>query len=800
MKVADLNALSGEEGKRVNDAKEAVVDALLNLTWQRASGSGPDGEVVFGTKPSLRFVSGFLLPRYEADSQIDETSDIHISTHGLDCQIDAHATGKLVVRLDFSIYVRVLPEWSELVRPELDLFPNPPLRKDLEDSIREEMKTRIAAAREKEAAKPEGQRKQYPDLQQEIYQQLLAEHGVRVSSSDAWVADAEQADYDGESAAQGQGEDVQDDGGEPDAAQLIVQRGRYEFENDEAAQAIDIPQKWLRLPVSVESFSADLSDQDYLQEAVELWTQYLRKSVHRTVALWLEGEVGRTLAYRPRKIVPSHFRSEESWCLFLADLRNTLPETTDIAPKLDGLLLTIQSDPDLRDSSRRNLRVMLENNSREVPSRKRDRFDHAIHQVRLTAELPEAVHRRLKLDRVEPSYRFQGFLTYPALGVNCGVIETRIDEKLCLTTTWMPRYYQPRIVPNQIEDVPVRFADLGANGFDPASLRPFVSAYENWTATEEGAVDPSDGVEDLDDAERERHEFRQDVDAYRSETKRIALGIELLEFAYGRFEQDATSPEAHPYRAWLLLNRTFRDAGAERGIEGWRLFQLAFILAHIPTVVSRMDAYSTSRWFNPEFDEETATLLYFPTGGGKSEAFFGLLVFNLFFDRLRGKTTGITALIRYPLRLLTLQQAQRLLAILMKAELLRRIALIPGQPFEIGFWVGSGNTPNRPNDKRLDPVPRRESPKHQNDDKVNSAYKEVNESFNKIPTCPICKKPTGLRRISFNLADEIGIVCFNADCAWNKHTASNPLPFLIIDQDIYRHAPSVLLGVIDKLA
>ena len=63
-------------------------------------------------------------------------------------------------------------------------------------------------------------------------------------------------------------------------------------------------------------------------------------------------------------------------------------------------------------------------------------------------------------------------------------------------------------------------------------------------------------------------------------------------------------------------------------------------------------------------DDREATLLYFSTGGGKSESFFGLLVFCLAFDRLRGKQRGITALVRYPLRLLTSQQAQRLSQVL----------------------------------------------------------------------------------------------------------------------------------------
>src|SRR5712671_4162991 len=133
----------------------------------------------------------------------------------------------------------------------------------------------------------------------------------------------------------------------------------------------------------------------------------------------------------------------------------------------------------------------------------------------------------------------------------------------------------------------------------------------------------------------------------------------------------------------------FSRSRAGRGIDKWRLFQLTFILAHIPTLASRMTEYAKTPWFDPEFDEETATLLYFPTGGGKSEAFFGLLIFNLFLDRLRGKSVGVTALIRYPLRLLTLQQAQRLLALLVRAELLRQSSSIKGAPFEIGFWVGS---------------------------------------------------------------------------------------------------------------
>ena len=64
----------------------------------------------------------------------------------------------------------------------------------------------------------------------------------------------------------------------------------------------------------------------------------------------------------------------------------------------------------------------------------------------------------------------------------------------------------------------------------------------------------------------------------------------------------------------------------------------------------------------------------------------------------------------------------------------------------------------------------------------------------------MCRAHTGLRRLKYPNAEEIAIVCFNPDCRWNLESSFEPLPFLIIDRDIYRHAPAVVLGVIDKLA
>jgi len=801
MKVIDLRSPAPAVQPYIEDAKEALTDALLNLIFQRVSGNGSEGSVVFGTKPSLRFVSGFLLPRY-SENRVDETSDIHICTHGVDCQIAAQGGVPATISASFAIYVRAIPSWAELIAATNELYPNPPLKKDVEQHVREEMKSCLKEAMEAEGAKPENERRKRREIQQEIYRQLLAAQGVEIAS-ESWVADeendVEEKDETGGDAKTGEkkADDGQEEGKEE---RLVIERGRYNYKSDAPAQEIDVPQKWVRLPIVAAPLSVDLSDKTATAAAVAAWIAALRKLARDTVDAWIKSPEGKDWAYRKAMIKPSNFRSEAAWNDFLAEQRKTTPPTDDLAPNMNGLSLLVQVERDLRDPARNNLRVMLENNNEEVGKRKRHRYEHAIHQVALELELPVAAHRRLKLDRIEPSYRFRDFLSYPAIGINCGVIEAKVGERIQLRTSWMPRYNQPRLIPSHIDNVPMAFDDLAADQFDPAVLRGIVNAYRAWIANERATLDPARGAETTDEADRETAKFRDDLASYTREADRIELGISLLEHSFACFKADPSSLDAAPYKAWRLLNRTFGDVGARRGIKGWRLFQLAFVLAHIPTLSSRMDEYAKAPWFDPDFDEETATLLYFPTGGGKSEAFFGLLVFNLFLDRMRGKQRGVTALVRYPLRLLTLQQAQRLLSIIVRAEFVRRDAKLAGAPFEIGFWVGSGNTPNRPDDLRLEPVPDRGDGKHKNDDKLGSDYASVNESFNKIPKCPVCDQPTGLRRITDGLEHEIGIFCFNDGCDWNKRTGATQLPLLIIDRDIYRHAPSILLGVIDKLA
>src|SRR5262249_15419186 len=82
-------------------------------------------------------------------------------------------------------------------------------------------------------------------------------------------------------------------------------------------------------------------------------------------------------------------------------------------------------------------------------------------------------------------------------------------------------------------------------------------------------------------------------------------------------------------------------------------------------------------------------------------------------------------------------------------------------------------------------------------------YRDIRDAYDKVPECPICGSPTGLRRNESEAptAKRAAIVCFNHACDWNRaHREIHPLPFLLTDDTIYERAPAIVLGTVDKLA
>jgi hypothetical protein len=217
----------------------------------------------------------------------------------------------------------------------------------------------------------------------------------------------------------------------------------------------------------------------------------------------------------------------------------------------------------------------------------------------------------------------------------------------------------------------------------------------------------------------------------------------------------------------------------------WRAFQIAFLLM---VLESSANAQSLER--------ELVELIWFPTGGGKTEAYLGLTAFMIFLRRLRAPDdTGVEVLTRYTLRLLTTQQFQRAAALICAMETLRRIDErgLGATPFAIGIWLGGATTPNRRSValKNLITLQTR-------DDAENPFL---------VTQCPWCAAQIGQldsgarRKGATRIAGysqsgpTVAINCPDATCDFARG-----LPVYVIDDDIYEKRPDLLIGTVDKFA
>jgi hypothetical protein len=670
-------------------------------------------------------------------------------------------------------------------------------------------------------------RQQRQAILEEVRRQSYSEQGIEFQREDEQLLNTNELD-DTNAAPNPMPQDgqAQPEGHDDQIARLrigrLLQRGRaVPFA---LLEPVSAPAKWRRIDLTFVPFTWQLNiDAPQLSAGVAEYSLAIQASALDQVAAWINSAEGLQQIWRDVRVQPQDVISEAAWNAYRQRAAQTPPSLADVLPGIAGVALQLDRTPDFAEPARVALRVMLDNGSPELSRREAVTRCEVIFMTQVALTLPAAVHRPMRLDRVEPSYRFRHFMHYDAIGLNCGVASNLAGDILTLRTTWSPRFVQPRIVP-RAPNAPVAFADLASEGRAITDLIAIPQEYVAWINEEEGRLRTAvrDGLNPAE-ADIESQRLQRDLSDQRREADYIERGIRLLSQSQQAYraladasqqQRAALERRAAPYRAWILTNQSFlnRDRGDPQ--RGWRLFQLAFILAHVPTFASRMEEYR--EWFDPVLDEGAASLLYFPTGGGKSEAFYGTLIFSVFLDRLRGKSRGVTAMIRYPLRLLTLQQGQRLLRLVTAAELVRIESQIGGWPFEIGFWVGGNNTPNRysyvpaivprvddtdhPDDQQLE-----EGANNGDPDAVRAAtrYREFRAAFNKVPQCPSCGGATGLRQFEHEgpTARRLGIVCFNDRCAFNiAHASRTPLPFILTDDTIYARAPSIVLGTIDKLA
>jgi len=284
---------------------------------------------------------------------------------------------------------------------------------------------------------------------------------------------------------------------------------------------------------------------------------------------------------------------------------------------------------------------------------------------------------------------------------------------------------------------------------------------------------------------------RADRDIFADEHERFSAGIDLIEA-----DLSSRNPGGIGL-AFSWMNQAMRRMDAPGGVytptgppkvRGWRLFQIVFIVVHLAALAARESSGEHLR------DELSyADVLWFPTGGGKSAALYGITAVAMFYDRLRGKSFGTTSIIRFPLRMLSVQQLDRILRLVVCCELVRSAhhgqprngsgpAWDLGEPFELGYFVGRNNTPNRltdPADTKWQDI---------------AAMARQGNSWRRdnvvLPTCPYC----GGEQVTLHP---------DTDSVRLRHRCpgcQRELPVSITDDEVYRYLPAILVATVDKLA
>ena len=439
--------------------------------------------------------------------------------------------------------------------------------------------------------------------------------------------------------------------------------------------------------------------------------------------------------------------------------------------------------------------VFLVNKRLEPPSRYRD-LAYA-YQVRLTLTCATGFVAQHDLSRIArddwddqlADLHYRDSAAY-AVGLGCatGHVADPDGAVRSVHTTHLPRAAVERTVAAPVPDVTFGMDALSGLAGDGTALaialQPLVTAYRTWSSDQHAATT----APDIATAPQRVRTAQQLIADQAEACDRIAAGIALL-------ERDATVRSA-----FAIANRAVADATRARRPTDtqptWRPFQLAFLLLNLSGMADPRHP-----------DRDTADLLFFPTGGGKTEAYLGLAAFTIALRRLGASGllgAGVAVIMRYTLRLLTLDQLGRAAGLVCALELLRtgpdyRDAsarpLLGDWPIEIGLWVGSDASPNR--------LGRKGDKTEGTAVKRVRAYTSGRDSRAPAPikACPWCDTaftPQSFRCVpNSDAPTNLELRCVNHDCPF---TGDRPLPIVTVDEAIYRRLPAFLIATVDKFA
>lgn len=361
----------------------------------------------------------------------------------------------------------------------------------------------------------------------------------------------------------------------------------------------------------------------------------------------------------------------------------------------------------------------------------------------------------IKLDYFADDYKYNS--CQQAIGNNCSIIYE--EESNSIITNHLPIFVQKRLLTN--DELAVSFQSLIDHPIITLKdiHKKMIAEHKEWQRRLE--------MKRKSMSEIGIKNMQEEIDEFAREIRRFEFGIEVI--------------NDYPIimKSFINMNRTFLKTSKKYST--WRLFQIVFIVSIVPDIA----ACDESVLLDSQKEQTTlneVSLLYFPTGGGKTEAFLGVLIFNLFFDRYRGKECGVTSILRYPLRLLSVQQVQRLANVLAQAELIRQsdVTISGTEEFSLGYFVGDANTPNKIVKKNVL--------------KYRTSSQAAMDEERIIDICPFCGKKTVHLKFDEDCYRLVHY-CEDSECPSN-----GVLPIYMVDHEIYRYLPSAIISTVDKLA
>ena len=233
----------------------------------------------------------------------------------------------------------------------------------------------------------------------------------------------------------------------------------------------------------------------------------------------------------------------------------------------------------------------------------------------------------------------------------------------------------------------------------------------------------------------------------------------------------------------------------------WRPFQLAFMLLDVASVTDDDSA-----------DRSLVDLIWFPTGGGKTEAYLGLTAMTIFYRRFRhpAQGGGTTVIMRYTLRLLAAQQFTRASTLICACEFIRKDCeskkskykryTLGITPITIGLWIGGEHTPNTDDGAKTNLEKLRKATSY--------SLEYAKDTYNKFQVlkCPWCgtrmtperdgnKKIRGTFGYKMHGGNHFALYCTRQACPFG-----NRLPVQVVDEELYNEPPTLLFGTVDKFA